>query len=416
MDFKKPTVKRSATSIDQITGLIMGVRKFGKTTLWADMIMEKFKDPTKGLLVSCGLEHGTNMIDNINTTHVNTYKEIMALKKWLIETKGNEHEICMICFDSAEELFTIFEAETIRRSNVESGKMVKSIKAAYGGYTNGEKECAKLVKAFFNELYEAKIMPWAICHTKLKNCKDKASLDEDGYQKLGSALIADYDVVCADCFDIICTGLVDREIEERGSGDSAKRYVKETERRLYFRGNEIVEAGGRLKGLSVPEYIVFDKENMANDFIETVETALKAGRVDAAKTTTASKKSTSKKTTKNPEPTIVADEEEDDLTAMLKAVVEKAAEKNEVPDDEVPFDIGSEIDDIFEEEETVGDEMITLDADRMSAIREAFKSSSSDIKAKVKVHLTAYGSRLVDTMSRSDVDAIESVLGLSEEV
>lgn len=414
MDFKKPTVKRSATSIDQITGLIMGVRKFGKTTLWADMIMEKFSDPTKGLLVSCGLEHGTNMIDNINTTHVNTYKEIMALKKWLIETKSNEHEICMICFDSAEELFTIFEAETIRRSNVEFGKMVKSIKAAYGGYTNGEKECAKLVKAFFNELYEAKIMPWAICHTKLKNCKDKASLDEDGYQKLGSALIADYDVVCADCFDIICTGLVDREIEERGSGDSTKRYVKETERRLYFRGNEIVEAGGRLKGLSVPEYIVFDKENMANDFIETVETALKAGRVDAVKTTSASKKSTPKKTINKPEPTPVVEEEEDDLTAMLRAVVDKAQVKEEV-EDVAPFDMDSEIDDIFEEE-TVEDEMITLDEARMSAIRAAFKSSSSDIKAKVKMHLTAYGNRLVDTMAKHDVDAIESVLSLIDEV
>ena len=414
MDFKKPTVKRSATSIDQITGLIMGVRKFGKTTLWADMIMEKFKDPTKGLLVSCGLEHGTNMIDNINTTHVNTYKEIMALKKWLIETKGNEHEICMICFDSAEELFTIFEAETIRRSNVESGKMVKSIKAAYGGFTNGEKECAKLVKAFFNELYEAKIMPWAICHTKLKNCKDKASLDEDGYQKLGSALIADYDVVCADCFDIICTGLVDREIEERGSGDSTKRYVKETERRLYFRGNEIVEAGGRLKGLSVPEYIVFDKENMANDFIETVETALKAGRVDATKTT----KPTTKKSTKKPEPTPVVEEEEidevDDSTydatiEQLKAVVNNEPVEVEEDDElDMPFDI-----DEPEEEE---DAIITLDAVRLTAIRNAFKGADTTKKAAVKTHLVEYGNKLSDTMKSSDVNAIEEILGLNVEV
>lgn len=410
MDFKKPTVKRSATSIDQITGLIMGVRKFGKTTLWADMIMEKFSDPTKGLLVSCGLEHGTNMIDNINTTHVNTYKEIMALKKWLIETKGNEHEICMICFDSAEELFTIFEAETIRRSNVESGKMVKSIKAAYGGYTNGEKECAKLVKAFFNELYEAKIMPWAICHTKLKNCKDKASLDEDGYQKLGSALIADYDVVCADCFDIICTGLVDREIEERGSGDSAKRYVKETERRLYFRGNEIVEAGGRLKGLSVPEYIVFDKENMAKDFIDTVETALKAGRVDA------STKKPTKKSTKKPEPTPVVEEEEaDELTEMLKAVVNNAPAKVEdVEEDDsldVPFDIDEPEEEVVEE-----DAIITLDDARLNAIRAAYKTTNADAKAQVKKYLANYNNKLSAEMKASDVNAIEEILGLNDEV
>ena len=68
MAFVKPIVIRSETEINKITGFIMGVRKFGKTTLWADMIREKFGDPSKGLLVSCGLEHGTNMIDNINTT------------------------------------------------------------------------------------------------------------------------------------------------------------------------------------------------------------------------------------------------------------------------------------------------------------------------------------------------------------
>ena len=88
MAFKKPTVKRSATDISKITGFIMGVRKFGKTTLWADMINEKFGDPEMGLLVSCGMEHGTNMIDNINTTHINTYKEMDELKKWLISERG----------------------------------------------------------------------------------------------------------------------------------------------------------------------------------------------------------------------------------------------------------------------------------------------------------------------------------------
>lgn len=388
MAFVKPAVKRSETEIDKITGLIMGVRKFGKTTLWADMINEKFGDPSKGLLVSCGLEHGTNMIDNINTTHINTYKEMMELKKWLIETKGTEHDIRMICFDSTEELFTIFEQETIRRSNLESGKQVRSIKAAYSGFTNGEKECAKLVKAFLNELYEIGIKPWSICHTKLKTCKDKGSLDEDGFQKLGSALIADYDAVCADCFDIIVTGLVNREIEERGSGDSVKRYVKETERRLYFRGNEIVEAGGRLKGLAVPEYISFDKENMAKDFIATVENALKAGRVDVKSVHAAT---TPKK-----------------VEIKSTPIVEKAPIVEE--------DLSSLVsdDDIFDEEEPIVEEPtpIEIGAERLGAIRVAFKAANAEVKATVKKHLANYGNKLSDTMLETDVLAIEKALGI----
>jgi len=277
--FKKPTVKRSATDITQVTGFIMGIRKFGKTSLWSDMINERFGTPEKGLLVSCGLEHGTNMIDNINTTHINTYRELDGLKKWLVEEKNKEHNIQMICFDSIEELFSILEQEIIRRSNTENpNRKVKSIKAAYGGFTNGEKECAKLAKSILNDFYNAGIIPWAIGHTKLKNVKDKGSVDEEGFQKLGSTLIADYEAVVADCFDIVVTGLIDRNIEERGSGDNVKRYVKETERRLYFRGNEIVEAGGRMKGLTVPEYIPFDSENMGRTFIQTINNSLKAGR------------------------------------------------------------------------------------------------------------------------------------------
>ena len=89
---KKPMLQRSATEINKITGFIMGVRKFGKTSLWADMINAKFGDPEKGLLVSCGMEHGTNMIDNIFTTHANTWKDLVEVKDWLIKEKGNEHK------------------------------------------------------------------------------------------------------------------------------------------------------------------------------------------------------------------------------------------------------------------------------------------------------------------------------------
>ena len=328
---KKPMLQRSATEINKITGFIMGVRKFGKTSLWADMINAKFGDPEKGLLVSCGMEHGTNMIDNIFTTHANTWKDLVEVKDWLIKEKGNEHNVEMVCFDSAEEFFGIAESEVIRLSILENGKKIKSIKAAYGGYTNGEKECAKLVKKFLNDLYNAGIMPWMIGHTKLKTVKDKASLDEEGFQRLGSSLIADYESAVADCFDIIATGLIDREIEEKGEGDSTKRYVKETERRLYFRGNEIVEAGGRLKDLSIPEYIPFEQLNMGQTFIDTIETALKNGRVDV--TSSEPKKVTPKKTsTIKEEKPVESDPIEDDIDD-IDTIVEETNGTSTYPDD-----------------------------------------------------------------------------------
>lgn len=360
---KKPTLQRSATEINKITGFIMGVRKFGKTSLWADMINAKFGNPEKGLLVSCGMEHGTNMIDNIFTTHANTWKDLVEVKDWLIKEKGKEHEVEMVCFDSAEEFFGIAETEVIRLSILENGKKIKSIKAAYGGYTNGEKECAKLVKKFLNDLYNAGIVPWMIGHTKLKTVKDKASLDEEGFQRLGSSLIADYESAVADCFDIIATGLIDREIEEKGEGDSTKRYVKETERRLYFRGNEIVEAGGRLKDLSVPEYIPFDKLNMGQTFIDTIEKALKNGRVDV-------KVSETKKTIPD------------------KSVVIEGPDPEPVAED-IPFE-EEDIDDVDVLEETSEESDYPEDLD--SVIRKMFKEcKDADLKAKVKAVIAEYG-------------------------
>lgn len=235
-------------------------------------------------------------------------------------------------------------------------KTVKSIKAAYGGYTNGEKECAKIVKDFLNELYNAGIIPWMIGHSKLKTVKDKASLDEEGFQKLGSSLIADYEAAIADCFDIAVTGLIDREIEERGDGDSIKRYVKETERRLYFRSNEIVEAGGRLKDLTVPEYIPFDKPNMAKDFIETVENALKAGRKSLENTPVTPVKE---------KPTIKAQKEDIE---------------------ELPFE-----EDVLDE--TEGEETISEYPDNLDAvIRKMFKECTNpELKSSVREVISEYG-------------------------
>lgn len=362
---KKPMLQRSATEINKITGFIMGVRKFGKTSLWADMINAKFGDPEKGLLVSCGMEHGTNMIDNIFTTHANTWKDLVEVKEWLIKEKGNEHNVEMVCFDSAEEFFGIAESEIIRLSTIESGKKIKSIKAAYGGYTNGEKECAKLVKKFLNDLYNAGIVPWMIGHTKLKTVRDKASLDEEGFQRLGSSLIADYESAVADCFDIIATGLIDREIEEKGEGDSTKRYVKETERRLYFRGNEIVEAGGRLKDLSIPEYIPFDQLNMGKTFIDTIETALRNGRADS----TSTKKPTVKKT---------------------QPVKKEVVESTPVEEDEID-DIDTPVDDIVDNiEETVENSDYPSDLD--TVIRKMYKDcKDAELKASVKNVIAEYG-------------------------
>ena len=422
MAFQKPVINTIKPDIKNVSIYLRSVKKFGKSTLFRDVILEKYKDPARGLLVEIGMERGDTLLDNVNTTHIDTYKDLMELQKWLIECKGTEHNIEIVAFDTADEIVPLFDKETIRQHNIENPqKPIKSIKAARGGYTAGEQFSASLMKNYFDKIKSAGIQVWAVAHSKYKNIKDKANVDNEGYMQLSSNLSAAYEAALGDIFDVVLTGIIDRNIETVGDGDNAKRYATDAVRKLYFRGTPEIDAGGRFAAGSVPEYLVFDKPNMAADFIRIIEEGMEKSKTTftTTSTTTTETKKTTKKTTKKPEvvETYPEEEEEDDLTAMLRAVVEKPEEKEEVEDNTPPFDVAEEVDDIFaEEEETVEDEMITLDAERLTAIRAAFKSAESSTKAIVKSHLVAYGNKLSDTMKQSDISAIEEALGLSDEV
>lgn len=275
----RPQVNRITANIEDLSIYLRSTKKFGKSTLFRDVIIEKYGDPTKGLLVSCGAERGTKLLDNVNTLHISSYKEAVELKDWLIQQKNKEHDIRIVAFDTGDELIPMFEKETVRLYNVENpSKKVKSIKAAYGGYQNGELETGKLVKKYMDELQEAGFGVWCIAHTKFKSIKEKGTLEEDGYMQLTSNLIAPYESAFGDIFDVTLTGVIDRQIEEKKDGDTVKRYVTDEVRKLYFRGTTMIDAGGRFAADAVPEYLVFDKPNMAKDFIKTVEEGMEKSK------------------------------------------------------------------------------------------------------------------------------------------
>jgi hypothetical protein len=410
MAFKKPVINTIKPDIKNVSIYLRSVKKFGKSTLFRDVILEKYGDPARGLLVEIGMERGDTLLDNVNTTHIDTYKDLIELQKWLIECKGTEHNIEIVGFDVADEIVPLFDKETIRQHNIENPqKPIKSIKAAMGGYTAGEQYSATLMKNYFDKIKSAGMQVWVLGHSKYKNIKDKANIDNEGYMQLSSNLSAAYEAALGDIFDVVLTGIIDRNIETVGDGDNAKRYATDAIRKLYFRGTPEIDAGGRFAAGSVPEYLVFDKPNMAADFIRIIEEGMERSKTTFAPTPETKKPTTKKSTKKAPV------DEDDELMEKLRAAVEQAEEYTKVVDDEAPFDVGSEIDDIFAEE-TVEDEMITLDDARMGAIRDSYKAADAKKKSEVKKYLVNYNGRLCDTMKQSDVDAIESVLGLSDEV
>ena len=367
MAFKKPSVKEIATDIKELSIYIRTLKKFGKTTLFRDVIIEKYGDPEKGLLVGCGAEIGYSLLDNLNTTQIETYKDLIDLKKWLIEQKGKEHDIEMIAFDVAEELIPMFEKEIIRLSVIDTKKPCKSVKSAYGGYNAGIEKAIEFIKDYFKELRQAGFGVWMIGHTKFRNIKEKGAIEDEGYMQLTSNLQSNYEAAFGDVFDVTFTGYIDREIEEEtvGEGENEKKKRRATGeiRKLYMRGTTLIDAGGRFGMDAVPEYLVFDKPNMAKDFIETVETGMKLSKTGAL----------------------------NNKDVVVKEPVKKEVVVEDIPEDDVLEDEVSVI------EETIEDVVdVEKNKELKSKIAGKFKVATSEKKAQVKSILGKYDAAKLD--------------------
>ena len=386
MAFTKPKINTIKPDIKNAYIYFRAVRKWGKTTTWKNIILQKYNgDASKGLLIEVGNEHGTTMLDNINTTHVSSYKDLIQLKDWLIKEKGNEHNIEMLCFDVVDELPEIFDKEIIRLNSIENpNKPCKSIKSCFGGYNAGVEMSANKIKAYMEELKNAGFGIMCIGHTKMKAVSDKATTEDEKWMTLTGTLSSNYESAIADVCDIVLTGNIEREFETKGEGDNAKNYLVSEERRLYFRGTELIAAGSRFAPGTVPDYIVFDgsPEEFAAKLIKTIEEGM-----EKSKTSSTSIKKKSTKPT--PVPTPISEPEEDSKT--------------------VDEDI-----DIFDEEETLQEEeaAVPVDKETLTSICSSFKTADSDTKSQVKTILANYGGRLASEMKPSDVEKIKTILGI----
>lgn len=373
MAFKKPVINTIKADIKNLSIYLRSTKKFGKTTLFRDVILEKYKDPSRGLLIGCGNEIGYKMLDNLNVTQVTTYKELVELIDWLIAEKGKEHDIEIVAFDTGDELVLLADKETIRQSNLENpNKKAKSIKGAMGGYTAGEKYSANdIIKPMMNKLQNAGFGVWVIAHTKFKQIREKGGLEEDGYMQLTSNMGADYEAAFGDIFDVTLTGVIDRDIEEKGDGDKKKRYVKDSIRKLYFRGTPLIDAGGRFADGTVPEYMIFDKPNMGKEFVEVVEKGMEQSKTGAVAVEKKAK----------PIPVAMPDPIDEGFEEVEEEI-DEPVETIEEETDEVPFDVDEDDSDIDSE----------YPDNLADVIRTEFKAlKDASLKAQVKAIIAEYG-------------------------
>ena len=332
----KIQINKSTNNINKLRIYLRAVPKWGKTTLFRNVVLEKYNgDATKGLLIGIKDEIGYTLLDELQTTHCNTWKELKELENWLIKEKGKEHNIEFIAFDCVDELLPIAEKEVMRLSQIQTGKPCDSINKAMGGYGKGQEKVKEILKEYFTTLYKAGFGIFCIAHTKMKTIVEKGKNEDEGYNILTSNLANTYESIFADIFDCVLTGLIDRSVNDGK--------LEDTERRLYFRGTTAVEAGTRFSSNSVPEYLVVDDDpkEFAKNFLETIEdgmrnSATKPLNKEQVKKEVEKEKKQAEKDLKQLQEKVEeqekAEEEQniDELKAKLKSLMTTTESKNKV--------------------------------------------------------------------------------------
>lgn len=288
---------------------IRAPRKWGKTTLFRDLVLEySGGDPMQGLLIQFGNENSATALDNLFMVKIESWKDLMALKEDIINRKPPFEKVKLIAFDTVDEMFPIAEEQTILESNLETRKenqrknasrkkgekeiplvLSRSVLTAFGGFNRGKEHTARrVVVPMFKEFQDNGFCCFAFGHTKEKSQKTTGNLDDSGYMVLTSDLDGTYERGMAYIFDNVFTGYIERsydEIEETAFNRTVKkRYlVGDGERRLYFRDTNRIDAGTALQEGSVPEYIVIKsgfEQNNARVFINTMEEGLRLSKLE----------------------------------------------------------------------------------------------------------------------------------------
>ena len=395
---------------------IMAPSGWGKTTLMYESC-EKLFGPDGYFIADMGDEDGTAAIDDIAAEQIPTWKKFKEVVDDIVKNKDTDYaDLKVIILDTLDAAFEKAEEYTVQAWNRENMgqqgfKAASSINSVEGGFGKGLDRTIETVKKEIARLAKVGVKVWWTAHVKEKDQTDLFT--GTNYTTLTANMSMKYFNSIKNISHIIGFGYFDRTVEKQEVGEAnvvtkkkkTRNAVTDETRKIKFRDDAMI-ADAKSRFSKIIDEIVLDTD----EFIKAITDAINSASGDEVKPV-AEKTTTPKKSTKKPEPAPVVEEEDDDITEMLKAAINN--EPIQIDEDEddgldLPFDIDEDVED--------EDVVITLDDDRLNAIRAAFKASSADTKAEVKKHLVDYGNKLSAEMKTSDVNAIEGILGLNDEV
>lgn len=381
---------------------IMAPSGWGKTTLMYETC-EKLFGPDGYFIADMGDEDGTAAINDINAEQIGTWKKFKEVVDDIVKNKDIDYaDLKIVILDTLDAAFEKAEEYTVQAWNRENMgqqgfKAASSINSVEGGFGKGLDRTIETVKKEIARLAKVGVKVWWTAHVKEKDQTDLFT--GTNYTTLTANMSMKYFNSIKNISHIIGFGYFDRTVEKQEVGEAnivtkkkkTRNAVTDETRKIKFRDDAMI-ADAKSRFAKIIDEIVLDTD----EFIKAITDAINSAGGDEV---TPIVEKTTKKSTKKPP--VVKEEKIEKIT--------------EPEDNSVPFDI-DEPKDIFEEIEETEDVIITLDDDRLNAIRAAFKASDANTKAKVKVYLVDYNNKLSAEMKISDVNAIEEILRLYDEV
>ena len=388
------TINKMSEKFEDYSYIINGVGGIGKTTLVYEIGKLVTGSDEGTFIITCGGENKPKHIPGAFGDVAPDFKTFMAIVKELCDNKAEYPDTKFVAIDSLDEFARISDNYVVAEwnSQCDINERAKSIAQAYKGYQKGENRSCDLMIQQVMKLQNAGYSILEIGHTKTKLKEDV--LTKVQFEQLTCNLDNKYYNALKDKVNLVAMCYWENVVEniEEKKNAFTKKMDKVGELTDRKRVMVFADDDNAIDTKTHFEYITHKIDLSAQGFIDAVEEAI---AIKIGKSEDKPAKTTKKKTAKKSEP--VVEEEE---------VVEDVVE--DIDDDtKLPFDIEED----FEDENT----MITLDADRLTAIRAAFKGASDDVKTAVKKHLVEYGNKLSATMKAGDVRAIEEKLGLLEE-
>ena len=395
-----------STNINDYMIGVMAPSGFGKTTLMYQVCEKEFGSDGY-IIFDLGTEDGTSAIDGVVAEPIPTWKKMKEVVDDIVKNKESDYaDLKVVVFDTLDAAFEIAEAYTIdawNRENMNKKEFVKatSINSVEGGFGKGMDRVIDTVKKEISRLEKVGVKTYWTSHVKEK---DQADLFTGAnYTSLTANMPMKYFNSIKNSSHVVAFGYFDRSIEKQEVGEANPMTKKKKERKavidetrkIKFRDDAMV-ADAKSRFAHITDEINLD----CDEFIKAIKDAIEAERKNAKATPAPAKKTVKKP---EPEPDPVVEEEPNELLDELNSIVD------EMNDDAAPFDID-------ETEEVDEDAIITLDEDRLEVIRSAFRGADTAVKTKVKKYLGAYGNKLSAEMKKSDVEAIEEILGLDDEV